>query len=56
MPTILGITSSMSFGSQLGHMFDQGIWVSFRPNRRAAFTCIKCERWVATTVGQSTTV
>ncbi len=55
MPTILGTTSSISLGASLV-TWSIRAWASTRPSRRAAFTCIKCERWVATTVAQSTTV
>ena len=55
MPTIFGTTSSINLGASLV-TWSTSCWVSMRPRSLAAFTCIKCERWVATTVAQSTTV
>ncbi len=55
MDTIFGITSSISLGACLV-TWSTSACVSTRPSSRQAWTCIKCERWVATTVAQSTTV
>ena len=55
MTTILGTTSSISFGASFVTC-STSCWVSTRPSNLAACSCIKCERWVATTVEQSTTV
>mmetsp|Transcript_70455 Transcript_70455/g.166056 ORF Transcript_70455/g.166056 Transcript_70455/m.166056 type:complete len:218 (+) Transcript_70455:813-1466(+) len=55
MLTIFGITSSINCGACLVR-WSTSDCASTRPRSLAACTCIKCERWVATTVEQSTTV
>ncbi len=53
--TILGTTSSMSLGASFATC-STSCWVSVRLSSLAAWTCIKCDKWVAITVSESTTV
>ncbi|KEH08895.1 hypothetical protein GY14_16515 [Delftia tsuruhatensis] len=55
MDTIFGMTSSINLGASLATC-STNCCVSVRLISLAACTCIKCDKWVAITVSESTTV